>query len=217
MKNWKTKIIKILLLAILLIFAVVILFFVYKYLKCLNPDFLENLFATSLALIAGIPIALWIDRHIKAGEENKKNLDDRKREMEILKLIREELNFSCSSIYLKKMKSNLLSVEVQSLKSDLWEALISSGEIKYIKLPELLNRISSAYYVLKMVKNIQEQAYTVSITSSVIITKSDGTKCKPETELLLDARRFDDLFESSVQEALKMIDERLSKLKTYEN
>jgi hypothetical protein len=210
--NWQTKIIKILLSAILLTFAIFILFFIYYNLKCLNPDFLENLFATGLALIAGIPIALWIDRYIKAGEENKKYLDNIKREIEILKLIREELDFSYKSIFLEKMKGNLLSVEVQSLKSDLWEALISSGEIKYIKLP-LLYRISSAYYVLKMVKNIQEQAYTVSITSSVIITKSDGTKRKPETELLLDARRFDDLFENSVQEALKMIDERLSKLK----
>lgn len=216
--NWQIKKIENIFLTILIIILVVVLIspFIYIYVFDVSLDFwnntMGNMLATVLALIAGIPIALWIDRLVKSREENKKYLEERKREKEILQLIYEELNFSYNSLFLKSMKGNLSSITIQPLKSDLWETLISSRETKYIESPELLNRISSAYYVLRIVKNIQEQAYIALRTSALVFKEEDGTKSNSAQKLLKDARQFDDLFEKSTKEALKMINERLSKI-----
>lgn len=206
-----------------LIIMLIIVFvspFIYIHTFNVSQDFWDNtmgnMLATVLALIAGIPTALWIDRLIKFREEHQKHLDERKQEKEILQLIYEELDFSYNSLFIKSMKGNSLSITIQPLKSDLWETLISSKEIKYIESPSLLNRISSAYYVLKIVKNIQEQAYIALRTSALVFTENDGTKSNSAQKLLKDARVFDDLFEESIKEALRMINERLSKIENNE-
>ena len=195
--------------------------FIYIHTFNVSQDFWDNamgnILATVLALIAGIPIALWIDRLIKSREEYQKHLDERKREKEILQLIYEELDFSYNSLFLKSMKGNSLSITIQPLKSDLWETLISSKETKYIESPSLLNRISSAYYVLKIVKNIQEQAYIALRTSALVFKEKDGAKSNSAQKLLKDARVSDDLFERSMKEALRMINERLLTIQTNEN
>ena len=93
----------------------------------------------------------------------------------------------------------------------------NSSGIQRIEEPDLLNRIVSAYYVLKIVKSIEEQAYKVLRGVTVTFTMSDGTVKNGAQLLLEDARGFDNLFESSMSEALRMIDERLVVLKKYEN
>ena len=205
-----------------LIILVWIILIPFVYVFCLWPDksfwdnAMGNMLATVLALIAGIPIALWIDRLAKSREEHQKYLTDRKREKELLGLIKEELYFSYDSLFLKGKKGNKISVTIQPLKSDLWDSLISSEETKYIEDPNLLNRIASAYYVLKIVKRIEEQAYVALRTSAIVFTLPDGTKKNAAQLLLEDVRTFDSLFEDSIKEALKMINKRLKKLKLYE-
>lgn len=176
-----------------------------------------NLLATVLALVAGIPIALWVDRQIKKGEEEKKYFSERKREKEVLLFIKEELEFSYKSLFLNGKKGNTTNMTIQPLKSDLWDALISSEETKYVENSNLLNRISSAYYILKVVKNIEEQAYIALRTSALSVTLPDGTKKNAAQMLLEDARTFDTLFENNIKEALKAIDKRLKEVKKYED
>lgn len=218
MNTWPTKKLSDILIIIVLV-GIILIPFIYVF--CLWPDrsfwdnAMGNMLATVLALIAGIPLALWIDRLVKSREEHQKHLTDRQREKELLGLIKEELNFSYNSLFLKGKKSNKTSVTIQPLKSDLWDSLISSEETKYIENPILLNRISSAYYVLKIVKNIEEQAYVALRTSAIVFTLPDGTKKNAAQLLLEDARTFDALFEDSMKKALKMTDERLLVLDKY--
>lgn len=218
MKTWPTKKLGEILLIIILVAIIAILF---VYVICSRPDQLfwsnamGNMLATVLALIAGIPIALWIDRLVKSREEHQRYVTDRKREGELLQLIREELDFSYKSLFLAGKKGNKTSMTIQPLKSDLWNSLISSEETKYIEEPSLLNRITSAYYVLNVIKKIEEQAYIALRTSAVSFTSPNGTKKGAAQLLIEDARTFDELFENSVLEAIKMIDERLKKLKKY--
>ncbi len=172
-----------------------------------------NLLATVLALIGGIPVALWIDRLIKKHESLNKLRSDRLEEKKVLDLIKEELIFNLNSLFLKGKKGNTKTMVVQPLKSDLWNALIASGETKYIENFALLNRITSAYYVLKIVKDIEKQAYVALRTSAIVFTDTQGVKANAAQLLLQDARTFDILFENNLKEALKAIDKRLKGLK----
>lgn len=220
MTNWPTKKLGEILIIVILI-GVILMPFIYVVFLWPERSFWDNtmgnMLATVLALIAGVPIAFWIDRLAQSRQEHQKYHTDRKREKELLQLIKEELYFSHNSLFLKGKRGNKASVTIQPLKSDLWDSLISSEETKYIEEPSLLNRIASAYYVLKIVKNIEEQAYIALRTSAIRFTLPDGTRKNAAQLLLEDARTFDHLFENSIQEALKMIDKRLKKLKLYEN
>lgn len=178
---------------------------------------MSNLIATGLALIAGIPIALWIDRRIKEQENVLSFKTERQKEAKTLALIKEELDFSLNSLFLNGKKGNTTTLTTQPLKSDLWDALSNSSDIQRIEEPDLLNRIVSAYYALKIVKNIEEQAYKSLRGITVTFTMPDGTVKNGAQLLLEDARGFDGLFESSLKEALDMISKRLEALKKYEN
>ena len=189
---------------------------VYLYYRKPDISFWDNFFtgliSTVLALVAGIPIALWIDRFIKRQEEKKRYNQNRKRELEIIQLIKEEIEFSYKSLFLKEKKGNSKFITIQQLKSDLWEALAKSQELKHIENPKLLNRIASAYYILNLVKNIEGQAYIALRTSAIVFKTEDGKEEGAAQQLLKDARQLDSLFEKSCEEALKMIDVRIDKL-----
>ena len=200
--------------------AILVAPFIYIFSFCPNTSFWENvmsnLLATGLAIIAGIPAALWVDRKIKHKEEKIQYGMDRLREANLLKLIKDELDFSYTSLFLKDKKGNVESLTLQPLKSDLWDSFIAGEEIKYIEEPNLLNKIVSAYYVLKLIKNIESQAYIALRTSAIQFTHKDGSKKNSAQLLIADARSFDVLFEDRAKEALKMIDDRIVTLKIYE-
>jgi len=171
-------------------------------------DFIDNimsgLFATAAALIGGIPVALSIDRAIKHREEVKRQQEDRKREVELLELLREELSFTDSLF--GSRKGSILTLPVQPLKSDLWSAVSAAGKLNLISNHRLLNRITSAYYVINVVRRIEEQAYISS--RSATVSFGDG---KTGTQLLVeDARQFDRLLSDSIKEALREIDEEVT-------
>lgn len=168
-----------------------------------NTSFWESvasgLLSTAAALIAGIPFALWIDRVIKNKEEANSNLIKREQELELLCLIKEELSFARESLDPRIGKNNVLTL--QPLKSDLWSAIISAGKLNLINNHKLLNRLTSAYYVINMVKKFEEQAYKAA--RSAAVTYGGGITA---TELLIeDARRFDTLITESIDEALNDI------------
>lgn len=165
----------------------------------------SGLLSTAVALVAGIPFALWIDRAIKHRDETKTKIEERKRELELLELIKEELNFTNASHQIRIGVTDKL--EIQPLKSDLWSAITSAGKLNLISNHKLLNRIASAYYVVNVVKKIEEQAYRASRAATVSF--SGG---KTATQVLVeDARNFDKLLTDSIGEALREIDEEISK------
>lgn len=191
--------------------------FPFLYILCSKPDktfwdnSVGNLLATVLALIAGIPIAFMVDRFIQRRQEKENYIQDRVREIEILKIIKEELEFSYKSLFLKGKKGNTNNLTIQPLKSDIWNALSSSEEIRYIEDVSLINRITSAYYVLNLVKDIEKQAY-IALRSATVTFTINGKNMNSTQLLLQDARTFDDLFEKSVEEALKAINKRLKSI-----
>lgn len=198
----------------LILIVVIAVPFAYIHYSDLDMTFwdsaMASMFASILSLVAGIPIALWIDRLVKNKEEKNREIVNQNKEMDMLRLVKEELEFSYKSIFLAFRKGNFEAVNIQQFKSDLWDSFVASGDLKYINDPLLLNRIASAYYVLKIVKNIENQAYLAQRTIAIRFTRSDGTQAGAAAMLLHDARWFDALFEDSVKEALKSIDVRLN-------
>ena len=174
-----------------------------------GEQFIDNvmsgLLSTTAALIGGIPVALWIDRAVKHREEVKRKEDERKRELELLELLREELSFTNS--LLAPRRGNITNLPIQPLKSDLWAAISSAGKLNLISNHRLLNRIASAYYIINVVRRIEDQVYISA--RSATVTFPDG---RTGTQLLLqDARGFDQLLSDSINEALREIDEEFSK------
>lgn len=179
--------------------------FIYLATAVPDPAFLGNvmsgLLATAAALVGGIPLALMIDRIVKKREEQSRQAMERKRELELLELIKEELAFSSSGLIQRQASPQTLYT--QPLKSDLWAAVTAAGKLNLIQSHRLLNRITSAYYVLNMVRRMEEEAYRSSRTATV--TFGNGMTA---TQLVLaDARRFDQLLADSIREAIREIDE----------
>lgn len=173
-----------------------------------------NMLATVLALIAGIPIALGIDRFSKVSKEKERFRNDRKKEKEILTLLDEELTYSLSLFHNGK-KGVTISLTIEPLKLELWTTLISSEDTKYIDDPILLNTISTAYHFLRTIKRIEEQAHIALRTSAVSFTLQDGSKKGAAQMLLEDARRFDKQLENGINAAINKIKVRITKLEQY--
>ena len=171
MKHWSQKLLFIFFLVILLSPAG----YIYRYHP--NSTFWDNTFgnllATLAALVAGVPVGLWINRSIQKQEEDNKFHSERIRERDILNLIKEELDFALNSLFLPSRKGNTAEVQIQPYKVELWDALIAGEELKYIHDSALLNRIASAYYALKLAKDIETHAYIALGTSALIFTR-DG-------------------------------------------
>jgi hypothetical protein len=166
---------------------------------------MSGLLSTAAALVGGIPIALGIDRAVKRREEAKKKEEERKRELELLELLREELSFTNS--LLGTRLGNITNLPIQPLKSDLWAAISSAGKLNLIGNHRLLNRIASAYYVINVVRKIEEQVFISA--RSAIVTFPDG---RTSTQRLLDdAHGFNQLLSDSIREAMREIDEERSK------
>ncbi|BCO32034.1 hypothetical protein TspCOW1_21370 [Thiohalobacter sp. COW1] len=189
------------------VFLLLILPFAYVLIYTPDISFWENttsgLLSTAAALIAGIPVALWIDRAVKHSEEIKNENARRESEIELLKLIKDELEQAKTDHETRKGNPSILAV--RPLRNDLWNAAISAGKLNLIRSHKLLNKIASAYYAINVVRSIEERAHHAA--RGVTVTFGDG---KTSTHLLLeDARMFDGMLSDSIEEALNAIDDEL--------
>lgn len=166
---------------------------------------MSGLLATASALVGGIPLALWIDRHIKAKDAAAAAKEERARELELLDLIKEELQFSFAG--LARRQVNTEAIDIQPLKSDLWVAIAAAGKLNHIRNHRLLNRITSAYYVVNVVRDIERQAY-IALRSATVTFSTGQTAMQ---QVWSDARRFDNLLGKSIQEAIREIDEEIKR------
>jgi hypothetical protein len=164
---------------------------------------MSGLLATAGALIGGVPIALWVDRHVKSKDAAQTAQEDRKREIELLELLKEELQFSLNGLARRQLSPGI--VEIQPLKSELWAASAAAGKLNHIRSHRLLNRIASAYYVVNAVRDIERQAY-IALRGATVTFSNGQTALQ---QVWADARRFDTLLEESIREAQREIDEAL--------
>ena len=167
-------------------------------------EFWDNIVGISLSLIAGIPIALWIDAFSRKKETQKTLREEIAREKDVLLCIKQELDFNEARI---KEGRDITQKNFHTLQTEMWEVLKSSGDLKLIKNVELLNRITSGYDIALKIKHFEEKALDdwnlgnrgMDIYSTWKIQKTRATEYYP-------------LFLSSTLEAKKAIAYRLSEM-----
>lgn len=166
-----------------------------------------NLTATVVALIAGIPIALIVDRKLQKEKIEQEQSILNNKENKLLTLIKEELN-GIMQDFLSKRKGIVGSYQIEPLKTDLWSVVIASGEIGNIHDIGLLSAISGAYTVVNYVKDIEKLAYIAANSATVTFKEGDGTTTALK-RLVLQARSFDSSLEIRVSAALTAIEKYL--------
>jgi len=160
-----------------------------------------NWLATLLGIIAGVPIALAIERQRAAGEEQQRIAEQRVRAIKVSFLIRDELAYDSNRLA-ERLKSTT-TLPLLPFKNDLWRALSDSGEIRWIDNPPVLNEIASAYYYVGVVAAIEDKCYQA--IRGINPRYDDGTLASQR--LLEDARKFDAELSKSISAAITAIEE----------
>lgn len=182
----------------------------YSYLRATDVNYWDGavggLLAAMVGVIVGVPIALEINRLRVAREEKKKTSEAKKKGKGVLSLIREELEFNLSR--LEDRQKDATKLPTHPFKVDLWNTFSSSGELRWISNPNLLNRIVSAYHIIKIELGIEEKCYQSMHGATV---QFDSGKTASQI-LLEEARMFDSLLRSNTKYAIKEIKKEINNL-----
>ncbi|MBU1690629.1 MAG: hypothetical protein KKD65_07815 [Gammaproteobacteria bacterium] len=155
-----------------------------------------NLFATAVALIVGIPIALWLDRLATARERQRDCQSQRNREKELLGLLKDELEFNMKLVEARLENPDYLYP--YPFKNDFWDAATASGDTKVLSSRKVLDTLAGGYYLVRHVRRIEEQAHRAARTATVSFGGG-----KTAVQLLVeDAARFFSPLQSALNEAL---------------
>lgn len=113
----------------------------------------DNLFATILGVLVGLPIALEINQRQQAASEYaaaKDRKDERNsRRRKVLKLLQEELQRNLDGVAERLAPIALdekRAVFTHSLRNQLWLAFADGGELHCVDNPLLLARLADAYH-----------------------------------------------------------------------
>lgn len=156
--------------AIIIIAPVMMLFISLPPHTFWNGLYLE-LVSTSIALISGINIALYIDNHIKKKEQVAISEAERQQEKSILTLLNSELE-QCVVDLNERLKTPSVNFPFP-IKVSFWNSVMYSGKISYISNSALLAKLSTMYFEIKDLSKIEEVCFKACNVATV--TYPDGT------------------------------------------
>lgn len=136
-----------------------------------------NWFATMLGLIAGVPIAFWINQKQQEFQEKERNDSERQisqeRKYKVLELLRNELDVNKQHLnFLIEKQSEQSKIRILAgMKNVLWRAFSDSGELHWIDNPALMDKISTAYYNVNALISYESQYSDPYFNSSVSSSK----------------------------------------------
>ena len=138
-----------------------------------RDTFLGGLLATVIGLVAGIPIALEINRYQSLiQEKQERKSEDREkldRKIRILSLIKQELGFNQEFLVaLVEVQADHPDVVINwGLKNDLWKALADGGELPWIDDLQLLDAIARAYYYIRRIMFFEDFYFSPNFRAAV--------------------------------------------------
>lgn len=194
---------------IVAIFLVVFALF-FKPFEKFWTDIFANFLGSFLALLIGIPIAIFVNDEFQK-RLNSKNLEDsNKKEKELLTLILEELNWNKARLAerIELKNSNSIELSLNRLKSHFFYSLQNSGLLAFIKNPILLNSLVSTYFVIDNLKSIEYHCYKA--VHSATVRDTDGISVGEKT--LKESYTYYELLGSSISMSISKINERLNEL-----
>jgi hypothetical protein len=131
-----------------------------------------NLVATLLGIIAGVPVALHLERRRAANEAKEKKREEIRIKKEMLTLLREELQDNSNR--LQRRVELKPSIPIEPLKMSSWVALRESGDLKYISEPSLLSCIANFYRFLAIIQDKEEQYVQCKFGPGAHVLFKDG-------------------------------------------
>ncbi len=122
-----------------------------------GPSYTQNFstiwLATFLGVVMGVPLALWVNGY-------QSMLSEKEHKRKILQVLQNELSANQEALYRwlndKRGLQTLTYLPVM-LSSESWTSFINSGELQWIKDPNLLGWLSSAYHSVKSVAYLSEK------------------------------------------------------------
>ncbi|MCA3288008.1 MAG: hypothetical protein ING09_15790 [Roseomonas sp.] len=131
-----------------------------------------NLVATLLGIIAGVPVALHLERRRAANEAKEKKREEIRIKKEMLTLLREELQDNSNR--LQRRVDLKPSIPIEPLKMSSWVALRESGDLKYISEPNLISCIANFYRFLAIIQDREEHFMQCQYGAGNAVKFDDG-------------------------------------------
>lgn len=113
-------------------------------------SFVSNLGATLIGAGLGIPIAFWINRKIE-------DVTAKERRKKIYSVLYEDLKDNQERLYtwmIEERKIQDIMELVTSLRDELWFSLSDSGELEWIRDPNLMRDLSYTYCDIRSIKSL---------------------------------------------------------------
>lgn len=164
-----------------------------------------NGIATFAGLVVGIPSAFWLERRLRKEEEDAEKAEDATKAKRIVAILRQELASNQEALGERIEDKNTFILS--PLKTSVWDAFSSSGELQYIDSPELVGLLAQTYYVVRAVAKIEEHAYSNLYDAAFAYTMPDGTKASPSTRYYDDAKKFHRALTAGLVKAINKLDE----------
>lgn len=144
--------------------------------------FWPQLIATLIGVGLGIPAGIWLNHLIESRTEKEKK-------KKILNLLGVELTWNKGVLSSWKNRQSG-DFEHGTLGSRLiyetWKAFSEGGELKWVKDPSILFRLSNAYSNIKVIEKYSEKYYNLTMLDSRGITQNTIEKMYIRLDLAVD-------------------------------
>jgi hypothetical protein len=130
-----------------------------------------NLVATLLGIIAGVPVALHLERRRAANEAKEKRREEIRIKKEMLTLLREELLDNSNRL---QQRVAIEYIPIEPLKISSWIALLESGDLKYISEPSLISCIANSYRFMAIIQDKEEHFRQCKYGAGAHVVFQDG-------------------------------------------
>ena len=160
-RSWPIKV-GLTLWAVLLVWPVVY-FFTHLSDPC-DSKFVDNAtgnwFATIAGVIAGIPIALWIER--KREERVLEDMESERasRRLIVFEAIYRELRHNRALLNKRQYTVNMSPIPIQDLhppfRAVSWTAFQQGGELQHVSPAALIEKLASAYYYIDALRRLED-------------------------------------------------------------
>ncbi|MFM9913878.1 MAG: hypothetical protein ACKVN9_10130 [Methylophilaceae bacterium] len=124
-----------------------------------------NWLATLLGIVAGVPVALFLDRRRAASEISGKEQEVQRVRRDMLTLLQAELGDAATRLAARVELKD--SIPIDPMKMSIWDAMRDSGNLTHISEPELISAIADAYRTIAVISDREKHIMQVSYGATV--------------------------------------------------
>ncbi len=175
--------------------------------------FLPGAIATFLGVVAGLPVALWIDRQRTAVERAAAEAERKVRLGDFLNVVEIDLQRASDELERRIAGGSARTSDLLPfLQGNLWEAITASGEVALITEAAVLRALADAYYGVETTAYLERHVWelrTGVLRPDAMTMPLGVSPPRPRLDLAeQELRRQDTATLGAIGGALKLIDAR---------